>query len=403
MRTRRWTICLGCGALLMALGGGIALGEQAKPVAPLPRGQRLLGIAVGAAEDGDYPKAFATARSAGMQSVTLALNWIDLETAPGQYKNDLLALANRFYPAHQTAVDLILRPVNTNRKEVPADLKQTAFDAPEMQTRFRKLLDDVFAQLPDLKLNSLAIGNEVDDYLQTDRRLWAQYTAFYKAAKAYVKAKRPDLKVGVVATFYGLLGASGPFLRALNADSDLILVTYYPLQGDFQVKDPAVVGPDFARLTRQYAGRPIALTEVGYPSGAACGSSEAKQAAFVRNIFQAWDAHAAQIHSLTFDWLTDLSPRSAAAFGGYYGVSSPAFAEFLRTLGLRTFAGSGQDKPAFTALKAEAGARGWPQTIAPYVRKSEHTGINPRSMFTKTAKERRCARSRLRLCDTFAG
>jgi hypothetical protein len=40
-------------------------------------------------------------------------------------------------------------------------------------------------------------------------------------------------------------------------------------------------------------------------------------------------------------------------------VSDPTFLSYLGTLGLRTHAGSGTDKPAFAALMAQAKARGW--------------------------------------------
>ena len=48
----------------------------------------------------------------------------------------------------------------------------------------------------------------------------------------------------------------------------------------------------------------------------------------------------------------------------YYRVKGGAFADFIGTLGLRTYKGSGADKPAFIALKAEAKKRGWSSRTA---------------------------------------
>lgn len=333
----------------------------ARDSAPVPKGSRILGIALGEAEDKDFGKAFAAAKSAGLQATTLSLNWTDIEANPGTLKNGLLSIANTFYSSTKTKLDLVLRPINTNRKEVPADLKETPFDAPEMQARFRKLLDYVFSQIPDLDLHSLAIGNEVDAYLGTDDRLWKQYVAFYKAASAYARTKRRNLKVGVVAQFSGLAESAVERFKALKATSDLIFVTYYPLDSAFHVKAPAIVHTDFARLTKLYANRPLNVIEIGYPTGAACGSSEEKQAEFVRNVFQMWDRYAAQIPTLHFEWLTDLAPAAVEGFGKYYGVSTEGFKGFLATLGLRTYPGSGRDKLGFLALKEEAKARGWQQ------------------------------------------
>jgi hypothetical protein len=94
----------------------------------------------------------------------------------------------------------------------------------------------------------------------------------------------------------------------------VVLVTYYPLYPDFTVKDPGVVRRDFDSLTRIYSHKPIVMVEAGYPSSAACKSSEARQAAFVDSVFAAWDAHASQVRSITFSWLYDLPQSSVDMF-----------------------------------------------------------------------------------------
>jgi hypothetical protein len=318
---------------------------------PVPKGTRILGLSVGPAEDGDYPRALFEAQAAGVQSVTLPLDWSKMEPAPGKYDNSLLKIADQFYPAHHVSVDLILRPINTNHSEVPSDLQGKPFDDPKLIARFERLLDDVFAQTPHLTLHSLVIGNEVDAYLGGDLTRWKQYTTFYRTVSAYAHAKRPDLKVGVTATFDGLIKTARKPLQRLNTVSDIIAVTYYPLN-----TSPI---QDFAQMCRLFPGRPIALLEAGYPSSPECGSSEIKQATFVRSLFTAWDAHAQQIVSITLSWQTDISPTAVTAATQYYGVAKPPFAGFLGSLGLRTYPGSGHDKPAFIALKEEAHERDW--------------------------------------------
>jgi len=52
---------------------------------------------------------------------------------------------------------------------MPADLAGTPFDDPAFIQRFKALLDYVLAQIPDLQLTSLAIGNEIDGYLGADK------------------------------------------------------------------------------------------------------------------------------------------------------------------------------------------------------------------------------------------
>jgi hypothetical protein len=87
------------------------------------------------------------------------------------------------------------------------------------------------------------------------------------------------------------------------------------------------------------------------------GSSEARQAEFIAEIFAAWDRHADRIPMIDFTWLHDASPESVQDFEDFYGLSSDTFHEFLATLGLRTY--DGRDKLAFLRLMEEAAARGW--------------------------------------------
>ena len=325
--------------------------------APVPIGARTLGLSVGPAKDGDYDRAFAAAQAAGVQSVTLSLDWSRLEPTLGRYDTALLSIADEFYPPQHTRVDLVLRPINTNRLEIPADLQDKAFDDPLVIARFERLLDEIFAHIPHLSLNSLTIGNEVDKYLSQRPSRWAQYGTFYRAVSAYARTKRPNLRVGVAATFDGLTGKAKKPMQALNLASDLIAVTYYPLNPDFTVRPPSMIGPDFAHLCALYSGRPIAFLEAGCPSSPDDNSSPSLQAAFVHSLFTAWDAHASQIISVTFSWQTDISPAATVGFGQYYGVSTKPFASFLASVGLRTYLGD--DKPAWSALKREAKERGW--------------------------------------------
>ena len=112
-----------------------------------------------------------------------------------------------------------------------------------------------------------------------------------------------------------------------------------------------------SRLTNIFPDKPIYLAEVGYPSSQLNGSSLEKQTEFVYYIFKTWDAHADQIQLISFTFQTDLSPEHVSEFEDYYGYSNKAFAEYLRSLGLRTY--EGKDKPAWQRLAAEAEVRGW--------------------------------------------
>lgn len=341
-------------SLIVAGLGALAAPEPAV----LQKGDRLLGCAVTQAENQDYAAAMALAQSAGVQVVSLKLDWDDVEKTPHVYASPWPKIANAYYPAQNLALSLRIATFDTNQSRLPADLRAKPLSDPEVIGRFNQLLDWIFKEMPDVKLAELSIGNEVDGVLGDDPAQWNQYTAFFAATRQHARAQRPALPVGV-SLMFGAFTRQPKLAAALNASADEIMASYYPLTPAFQVRPPTVVAEDFRALCGQYPHRPISFVEAGYPSGAGCGSSDVMQAEFVRQLFAAWDEHAAQIRLVTFVWLHDATPAAVAGFGKYYGIASPAFRDYLGTLGLRTGQGAGTDKPAFTALRQLAQARGW--------------------------------------------
>lgn len=398
----------------LAAGCGGSGGSTSEPAAaapppasgPVQRGSRLLEIDVTAAADGDFAGAFNLASSIGMQSISVSLDWTDIDigtdstTSPPVpvYQTDpdanFLAIANGCYPNSGTLVSLTLRPITTLIASRPAAIESLPFDDPQVIDRFEALIDFVYGQIPDLELSSLVIGSEVDLYLTSEARR-AAYLAFYRAVSGYARdeyarrfPERPALKVAVETTHRGLLDAQTQrYYQDLNAFSDVVGVSYYPLEGGM-VQPPSIVGADFDALVALYPGKPLYFYQLGYPSGyydtaaypelqsgtvsPVIGSSDEMQAAFVSETFDAWDAHATEIGLIDFTWLHDLSPDAVAATAAapaFGGTSSPApdFVEFLRTLGLRTATGpggalDGGDKTAFQRLREAASARGWTDT-----------------------------------------
>jgi hypothetical protein len=223
--------------------------------------------------------------------------------------------------------------------------------------RFKKLLDFVFSKTENIELGSLNIGSEFDILFGEDEEQWRQFQVFYKEIAAYVRAKQPDLKIAVEATFNGMTGSTQTQMQTLNQSSSIIGVSYYPIEENGDVKAPSIVRADFDLIVSLYPDQPIYFYQFGYPSSSIIKSSEALQAQFIQEAFQAWDAHSEQILMLDFTWLHDISPETVKEYEKYYGFSNRPFAEFLGTLGLRTH--DGKDKLAFQTLIKEAKARGW--------------------------------------------
>ncbi|MGH2532721.1 MAG: hypothetical protein ACRDJW_10500 [Thermomicrobiales bacterium] len=343
-------------ALLMVIGVGGATAREAEPVA---KGDRVLSITVTTPENGEYEPAFAIARDAGMDEIELTFRWDELETAPGEYVGDGLQAVNQFYPAQGMPVSLVVAPISSVEKSVPADLTGVAFDDPVFIERYQRLLDFVFAALPDVEIPTLLIGLEIESHLLANAEGWARYERFYAAAADYARTLRPGLRVGVEGLQINILGPAAEYFETLNVHSDFVAVSYFPLDEAGMVRPLDGIAGEFDALAAQYPDKTIRFTQLCYPSSAVNYSSILIQEQFVREVFTAWDDHAEQVERIEFTWLHDLSPEGVEAYSALFQHQTEQFAAFLGTVGLRTYPGAGEDKPALDALREEAAARGW--------------------------------------------
>jgi hypothetical protein len=175
----------------------------------------------------------------------------------------------------------------------------------------------------------MSVGTEVDSHLAPAD--YSAYKVFFEAARQNARALWGSaLAVGTAVT-WGSLATPGPIQAAildLDEHADRVLTTYYPINGDFTVKDPyagpvadiyaALLAVDGDPRTR---GRTLDLIEIGYPTSAALNSSQAKQQVFISTMFGIWDAYVPRINTLVVNWETDLSELAAevVAIGGWGG------------------------------------------------------------------------------------
>jgi len=321
-----------------------------------PRGERLLGCGVTAGSIG-YDIAFGQAKAAGVQFVELAQQWDEVELSPGEFESPFLEIANAFYPPSDTSIVLSLNPIDTSSLRVPEHLRGKSFDNEELIRSFIQFADFVFEGLPDTTVIAVSIGNEVDGWLGEDTRKWSQYARFVAAVSNHLRRTHPDIPIGVKTTFPAIVNDQKREVAWVNRGADAVMVTYYPLDDDFTVRPPSVVGDELSQLVQIAGDKPLFLLETGYPSGKDNQSSEPQQAEYIEAVFRAWDTHIDSIHMVNFVWLCDMSKEEVDAMTRYYSVETPAFASFLGTLGLKTH--QGEDKPAFVSLKRCAGLRGW--------------------------------------------
>ena len=321
-----------------------------------PAGEPIVGVAITQANGEDFPSALEAARVAGMRSVSLPLKWSDVEVTPGRFAPDpdWLAVAAASYPQFGVHCCLELNPIDTNTVCVPEDLAGKAWDDPAVIRRYLAALDWVLDHTGELSVPSLALGNEVDGSLATAVEV-AAYARLVRAAREHVARRNPEMLCGAKITYGGLTGPLQDELLKLVGEGNVSLVTYYPLRPDFTVRPPNVVEGELTALLEALPAGPVQFAEIGYPSGAACGSSPQKQAEFVGEAFDFWRRNDDRVGLMMFTWLSDISETEAREYAGYYRIPNPAFEAYLATLGLRTH--GGRPKPAYKRLKAEA-ARG---------------------------------------------
>lgn len=356
--------CVAMCAVLTAAFASLSAGCSSTSTLRQPSAdQRVLAVATNPREvptpaQQDYLNAVDLVYGAGARGMVETQTWSSLEPSPGQYSLQNLQSDLNFQAGRELQTYLGIQVINTVPKEVPTDLMSVSWDDPQMKARFHALLDAIKPLLTP-QVAYISIGNEVDRYLSGHPLEWTAYQNFYEDALAYIHQTLPGIRVGVTTTFGGASGGAQASVAALNRMSDVLIFTYYPLGGGFVPNVPQLPTTDFPTMLALAGTKEVVLQEVGYPSSTVISSSEANQAAFVNEFFQAWQNTGQRIPFLSFFLLHDFTPSFCAALNAYYqSPPDPAFQAYLCSLGLRH--DDGTEKPAWSAFVSGAAAHGFP-------------------------------------------
>ena len=330
---------------------------------PEPKGNRIIGLdLLNTNENGTFENNISHAKDLGAEFLALHLNWTSIEQTPNAYSDpgNALYLLNQSAKINNLKFSLTIRPIDLTGKTVPADLDSMRFNDTHMINRFKKVVDFVFDRVDANILLNLQIGNEIDkyDFSKEHPDFWADYGVFLNALRNHIKLKNNNVNVSFTGTLEGMLTNKTRF-NLLAKNMDHIGVTYYPLKENFDVKKPDDAMATINTFVQAFDSKPIYFQELGYQTSESNSSSETEQADFFCRFFKVWDTYKDKIRSVNILRLNDLSLEEAKKSAGPYGLSNPEFIEYLRTLGIRTYDGKGNNKKAFDVIKKNLAARNW--------------------------------------------
>lgn len=332
------------------------------------RGNRVLAFdLLDPTETGDFDMNYDIASGRlHAEFIQLLQPWNAFENQQaGMYNGEAIGwyeTLDAFAASTGSKLSLIITPIDIPGRFVPAYLEGKKFSDPLMIESFNNLIDALFnasnGVVDPSNVIALSVGNEIDEYnWEANNDQISEYKAFLQAIKPKVNS------YGIPLHFTGTLNGmtkSGNTWVDIAQVVDKLSFTYYPLNSDFTVKSPDVAFTDLNSITTKFADKDLFMQEIGYPSSTILNSSQAKQAEFFCNFFNAWDSHTEQITHVSILRLNDASEEAAQATAVAYGIpGNKPFIEYIRTLGIRTWKGKGEEKAAFDVIEKEIERRDW--------------------------------------------
>jgi len=184
-----------------------------------------------------------------------------------------------------------LKPVITLNfhtiKEVPGQGLMLVIDAPDgvraegSDSEFRRLwVEEAKKIAREFKPEYFSLGNEINDYFYLNPGELEDYLTLFDEAYREIKEVSPATQVFVVLSYTHLIdNDQWALLERFNEKADLIGLTTYPWK-HFQTPDD--IDEDYYSRLNDYIDKPIAFTEIGWPST----HSELEQAEFLNRFIE---------------------------------------------------------------------------------------------------------------------
>jgi hypothetical protein len=313
-----------------------------------------LGVAVNlgsAASAAERQVVLDAVRRTGASFFALELSWSRAEPRPGEYRLEEITRTARLLRQSGATLHLDLPLVTETARDVPADLKDVAFDDPKLSLRLGKLIDALAIGLLDFQ--SLSLGQGADSYFASRPDELRAFLRLFDGAVPFLRKKAPHLLVGVT-TAAPDESPAPEVAAALHRRSPALFYAYAPfVRGEpFVQRGPNSLEADWTALLKSAAGRPIGFPVVSFSSSVDNGASPEKQAEFVHRLLRfVAKADGRRLLFARYVALRD-SPEDSAPPGG--PVAERRRRAFLSHRGLQTV--DGLPKPAWKTWVREAPA-----------------------------------------------
>jgi hypothetical protein len=184
-----------------------------------------------------------------------------------------------------------LKPVLTLNfhtiKEVPGQGLGLVIDAPSgvapvvSDPEFRDLwVAEAKMIAQEFKPDYFSLGNEINDYFLIHPADLDDYLTLFEEAYREIKDVSPETKVFVVFSYNHLIdNQQWELLGIFSERADIIGLTTYPWK---HFDSPNEIEEDYYSRLNQYLDKPIAFTEIGWPST----NSEGEQAEFLTRFLE---------------------------------------------------------------------------------------------------------------------
>lgn len=304
---------------------------------------------------GPYTAEYQAIYAAGARGAQTAAPWSSLNPTGTTYDLTMITDPNFGLAALAgygfTSILINIPIVAIASRKMPADFATTiAFNDSTVKSRYHALIDQLVPYL-NSSVKYVSLGNEVDTYFSTHASELADFKDLVEDARAYLQLQKPNIQVGVTTTFDGATLAQPANVASLNANMDVIILTYYPTNSStFVPRNPSTVATDMAAMISIAGNKPLVLQEWGYPSSTVLSSSEQMQADFIANTFTAWRQYgSSRIPFISFFKRREWNAGHCTTLSGNQ-TAGDSFYEFLCSLGLRNNDDSA--KAAYASLLA---------------------------------------------------